>query len=53
MRAWNSAYLRMNREFMEYMRTSYLDTRLSDFRRADAYVGAHGGVQALDDEDDE
>jgi hypothetical protein len=46
--------LRMNREFMEYMRASYPDTPLSDFRVADTYVRAHGGVQTLhDDEDDE
>ncbi len=45
--------LRMNHEFMEYMRTSYPDTPLSDFRTADVYVRTHGGVQTLDDEDDE
>jgi hypothetical protein len=45
--------LRMNREFMEYMRASYPDTPLSDFRVADTYVRAHGGVQALDDDDDD
>ena len=45
--------LRMNREFMEYMRASYPDTPLSDFRSADTYVRAHGGVQVLDDDDDD
>jgi hypothetical protein len=45
--------LRMNREFMEYMRVSYPDTPLSDFRAADTYVRANGGVQALDDDDDD
>jgi hypothetical protein len=45
--------LRMNREFMEYMRASYPDTPLSDFRTADTYVNAHGGVQALDDDEDD
>ncbi len=43
---------RMNREFMEYMRASYPDTPLSDFRAADTYVRAHGGVQTLDDDED-
>jgi hypothetical protein len=46
-------YFRMNREFLEYMRVSYLDTPLSDFRAADTYVRAHGGVQALDDDEDD
>ncbi len=45
--------LRMNREFMEYMRTSYPDTPLSDFRTVDTYVRAHGGVEDLDDDDDD
>ena len=45
--------LRMNREFMEYMRVSYPDTPLSDFRAADTYVRANGGVQAVDDDDDD
>jgi hypothetical protein len=30
--------LRMNREFMEYMRVSYADTPLSEFRAVDTYV---------------
>ena len=46
--------LRMNRGFMKYMRSSYPDTPLSEFRAVDTYVRAHGGVQALeDDQDDE
>jgi hypothetical protein len=46
--------LRMNRGFMEYMRSSYPDTPLSEFRAVDMYVHTHGGVEALeDDEDDE
>jgi hypothetical protein len=46
--------LRMNREFMEYMRSSYPDTPLSELRSVDTYVRTHGGVEALeDDEDDE
>ena len=45
--------LRMKREFMEYMRSSYPDTPLSDFRAADTYVSDHGGVQTLDDDDDD
>jgi hypothetical protein len=46
--------LRMNHEFMEYMTVSYPDTPLSEFKVADTYVRAHGGVETLeDDEDDE
>jgi hypothetical protein len=45
--------LRMNREFMEYMRASYPDTQLSEFEVTDTYVRAHGGVQALDDDEDD
>ena len=44
--------LRMNREFMEYMRASYPDTPLSDVKAVDTYVRAHGGVEALDDDED-
>jgi hypothetical protein len=44
----------MNHEFMEYMRSSYQDTPLSEFKATDTYVRAHGGVETLeDDEDDE
>ncbi len=46
--------LQMNHEFIEYMRTSYPDTPLSEFKEADTYVRAHGGVDTVhDDEDDE
>jgi hypothetical protein len=45
--------LRMNHEFMEYLRASYPDTPLSDFKAVDTYVRAHGGVEALDDDDDD
>ena len=46
--------LRMNRDFMEYMRASYPDTPLSEFRAVDTCVRDRGGLQALeDDEDDE
>ena len=43
-----------NREFMEYMTVSYPDDPLSEFREVDTYVCDHGGVEALeDDEEDE
>jgi hypothetical protein len=46
--------LRMNHEFMEYMRSSYPYTPLSEFRVVDTYVYDHGGVESLEnDEDDE
>ena len=45
--------LRMNHEFMEYMRASYPDTPLSEFKVADTYVRAHGGVHVLDDDEDD
>ena len=45
--------LRMNREFMEYMRSSYPDTPLSEFKEADTYVSARGGVETLDDDEDD
>ena len=46
--------LRMNLDFMEYMRASYPDTPLSEFKIVDTYVRDHGGLEALeDDEDDE
>jgi hypothetical protein len=41
--------LRMNRGFMEYMRSSYPDTPLSEFKVVDTYVRAHGGVESLED----
>ncbi len=46
--------LHMNHEFMEYMRVSYPDTPLSEFRVVDTHVRDHRGVETLeDDEDDE
>ena len=45
--------LRMNHEFMEYMRVSYPDTPLSEFKVADTYVRAHGGLDTLDDDEDD
>jgi hypothetical protein len=45
--------LRMNREFMEYMRATYPDTPLLEFKTADTYVRARGGVETLDDDEDD
>ena len=45
--------LRMNREFMEYMRSTYPNTLLSEFKTADEYVCVHVGVHALDDDEDD
>ena len=45
--------LRMNHEFMEYMRDSYPVTPLSEFKEADTYVRGHGGVDSLDDDEDD
>ena len=45
--------LRMNREFMEYMRATYPNTPLLEFKAADPYVCVHGGVDALDDDEDD
>jgi hypothetical protein len=45
--------IRMNHEFMEYMRVSYPDTPLSEFKAADTYVRARGGVEGLDDDEDD
>jgi len=45
--------LRMNHEFMEYMRASYPDTPLSEFKEADTCVRARGGVETLDDDEDD
>ncbi len=42
---------RMNHEFMEYMKTSYPDTPLSEFKVADTYVCTLGGVEDLDDDE--
>jgi hypothetical protein len=45
--------LRMNREFMEYMRVSYPDTPLSEFRVVDTHVLNHRGVETLEDDEDD
>ena len=47
--------IRMNNEFMEYMRATYPDTpgSLSEFKAADTYVRPRGGVEALDDDEDD
>jgi hypothetical protein len=45
--------LRMNREFMEYMRATYPDTPLSEFKTADMYVDTLGGLETLDDDEDD
>jgi hypothetical protein len=40
-------------EFMEYMRETYPDTPLSEFKVADTYVCVRGGVETLDDDEDD
>jgi len=45
--------IRMNHEFMEYMRVTYPDTPLSEFKEVDTYVHTRGGVQTLDDDEDD
>ena len=45
--------LRMNHEFMEYMRVTYPDTPLSEFKVADTYVRTRGGLETLDDDEDD
>ena len=45
--------LRMNRGFMEYMRKTYPNTPLSEFRAVDAYVRTHGLDALVDDEEEE
>jgi hypothetical protein len=39
-------------ELKEYMRASYPDTPLSEFKEVDTYVCDHGGVDTLDDDED-
>ncbi len=39
--------------FMDYRRTSYPDTPLSEFKTTDTYVFTHGGVETLDDDEDD
>jgi hypothetical protein len=36
---------RMNHEFMEYMRVTYPDIPLSEFKEADTYVHTRGGLE--------
>ena len=45
--------LRMNHGFMEYMRKTYPNTPLSEFRDTDAYVRTHGLDALVDDEEEE
>ena len=45
--------LRMNHEFMDYMRVSYPDRPLSEFKSVDTYVRDHGDVEDLDDDEDD
>ncbi len=45
--------IRMNHEFMEYMRVSYPDTPLLEFKEVDTYVHDHGGLDTLDDDEDD
>jgi hypothetical protein len=43
----------MNHEFMEYMRASFPDTPLSEFKAADTYVRARGGLEVFDDDEED
>jgi hypothetical protein len=43
----------MNHEFMEYMRATCPDTPLSEFKTADTYVRTRGGLEPLDDDEDD
>jgi hypothetical protein len=45
--------LRMNRGFMEYMRKTYPNTPLSEFKTTDVYVLTHGLDALVDDEEEE
>jgi hypothetical protein len=45
--------LRMNHRFMEYMRKTYPNTPLLEFRVADTYVRTHGLDALVDDEEEE
>ena len=45
--------LRMNLDFIEYMRVSYPDTPLSAFKEAETYVRAPGELDPLDDDEDD
>ena len=52
-RPWMLVMLRMNRGFMDYMRKTYPNTPLSEFRTVDAYVRTHGLDALVDDEEEE
>jgi hypothetical protein len=39
--------IRMNHEFMEYMRETYPDTPFSEFKVADTYVYTRGGKETV------
>jgi hypothetical protein len=43
----------MNHGFMKYMRKTYPNTPLSEFRTTDAYVRTHGLDTLVDDEEEE
>jgi hypothetical protein len=45
--------IHMNHEFMEYMRATYSDTPLSEFKVVDTYVRVRGGFETLDDDEDD
>jgi hypothetical protein len=45
--------LRMNHGFMEYMRKTYPNTPLSEFKTTDDYVRTHGLDNLVDDEEEE
>jgi hypothetical protein len=45
--------LRMNREFMEYMRSTFPDTPLSEFKTTDTYVRGRGGLESFDDDEED
>ena len=38
---------------MEYMRSTFPDTPLSEFKSADTYVRTRGGLETLDDDEDD
>ena len=44
---------RMNHGFIEYMRKTYPNTPLSEFKDTDAYVHTHGLDALVDDEEEE
>ena len=44
---------RMNHGFMDYMRKTYPNTPLSEFKVSDSYVRTHGLDDLVDDEEEE